>query len=163
MLVALRVDAPADVAFRVFTEEIGDWWRPNGLFQFSDSRFSDGQTGRLHLECHLQGRLVETYPDGSSFVIGTVRAWEPGHHLVLSWRHASFRPDQETEVHVRFEPVDAQTRVTVEHLGWSTIPRGHAARHGFPLEPFQRRLAEHWQVLLGSMRSRTDRASDHPR
>jgi hypothetical protein len=158
VLVALRVDATPEVAFGVFTEEIGSWWRPNGLFQFTDSR-----TGVLHLEPGLGGHLVETYADGTSFVIGTVNAWEPPGHLALSWRHASFESDQETQVHVRFEPVDRQTRVTVEHHGWSGIPHEHAARHGFPLDVFQHRLAEHWQTLLRSMRDRADGPVGHPR
>jgi hypothetical protein len=49
---------------------------------------------------------------------------------------------------VRFEPAGDETRVTVEHFGWDTIPREHAARHGFPLEVFLRRHAEWWQALL---------------
>lgn len=68
--------------------------------------------------------------------------------MVLSWRQAGFSADQETEVHVRFEPAEDQTRVTVEHLGWDSIPRDHAARHGFPLGPFQQRLAEWWRAQL---------------
>jgi uncharacterized protein YndB with AHSA1/START domain len=144
VLVALRVEATATAAFRAFTEEIGHWWQPNGLFQFSD-----GRTGRLAFRpSGPKGRLVETYDDGSSFTIGHVRAWEPPRRLVLSWRQASFSPDQETELHVRFEPVGAETRVTVEHFGWDTIPAGHAARHGFDLAVFQLRFAEWWRALL---------------
>jgi hypothetical protein len=44
--------------------------------------------------------------------------------------------------------------VTVEHVGWDAIPQEHAARHGFPLTAFQRRLAEWWQVLLRSLDAR---------
>jgi uncharacterized protein YndB with AHSA1/START domain len=145
VLVALRVDASPAAAFRAFTEEIGQWWRPNGLFQFSENR-----TGRLAFQQQSSGerQLVETYADGTSFAIGDVRAWEPDRRLVLSWRHASFAPDQETELHVRFEAVGAQTRVTVEHFGWDTIPVGHAARHGFELATFQLRFAEWWRALL---------------
>jgi Protein of unknown function (DUF1552) len=47
-----------------------------------------------------------------------------------------------------------QTRVTVEHFGWDSIPERHAARHGFPLGAFQLRLAEWWQVLLVTLRHR---------
>jgi hypothetical protein len=36
VLVALRVAAPAARTFTVFTGEIGEWWRPNGLFRFTD-------------------------------------------------------------------------------------------------------------------------------
>ena len=63
----------------------------------------------------------------------------------------SFAPGQATEVEVRFEAVGAETRVTVEHRGWDAIPQRHAARHGFGLLLFQRRLGEHWRGLLGAM------------
>jgi uncharacterized protein YndB with AHSA1/START domain len=147
VLVALRVDATPARAFRAFTEEIGQWWQPNGLFQFTE-----GRNGRLtFVQPGPRGRLVETYDDGSSFTVGQVRAWEPDRRLVLSWRHASFAADQETELHVRFDPVGAQTRVTVEHYGWDTIPATHAARHGFDLAVFQLRFAEWWQLLLRAL------------
>jgi len=143
VLVALRVNATPDRAFAAFTDEIGQWWRPNGLFQFTV-----GRSGALAFEPGPAGRLVETYDDGTSFVVGEVLAWDPPHHLALGWRSASFAPDQNTELRVRFEPVGAQTRVEVEHLGWDAIPQDHAARHGFPLPPFQLRFAEWWQELL---------------
>ena len=152
MLVALRVPVPAARAFAAFTEQIAEWWQPNGLFQFTD-----GRTGVLAFEPGLGGRLVETYPDGSSFVVGHIRTWDPPRHLVLSWRHASFAADQETELHVRFDDVEdltgsvAQTRVVVEHFGWDGIPPEHAARHGFPLTTFQLRFAQWWQALLRAL------------
>ncbi len=88
------------------------------------------------------------------FVIGAVRVWDPPTRLTFGWRQASFAPDQETEVHVRFDPVGAETRVTVEHFAWDTIPQEHAARHGMPLFVFQQRNAEWWQALLESLRAR---------
>jgi uncharacterized protein YndB with AHSA1/START domain len=160
VLVALRVPASAERAFAAFTEQIAEWWQPNGLFEFTPER-----TGVLAFEPGPDGRLVETYPDGSSFVIGHIRAWEPPRRLVLSWRHANFAPDQETELHVRFEDVEdpagapEQTRVVVEHFGWDAIPPEHAARHGFPLATFQLRFAEWWQQLLKAL---GNRASDLP-
>jgi uncharacterized protein YndB with AHSA1/START domain len=152
VLVALRVPVPAARAFAAFTEQITEWWQPNGLFQFTD-----GHTGTLAFEPGPDGRLVETYPDGTSFVVGHIRAWEPPRRLVLSWRHASFAPDRETELHVRFDDVEdaagaaAQTRVVVEHFGWDRIPPEHAARHGFPLATFQLRFAQWWQTLLQTL------------
>jgi uncharacterized protein YndB with AHSA1/START domain len=146
VLVALRVPAAAERAFAAFTEQISEWWRPNGLFQFTA-----GRTGTLAFEPGPDGRLVETYPDGESFVVGHIRVWDPPHRLVLTWRHANFAAEQETELHVRFDAVDGahgQTRITVEHFGWDTIPAEHAARHGFPLAIFQLRFAEWWRTLL---------------
>jgi uncharacterized protein YndB with AHSA1/START domain len=162
VLVALRVPVPAERAFSAFTEEIGTWWQPHGLFQFTD------RSGTLAFEPGPDGRLVETYADGSSFVVGEIRAWEPPHRLVVSWRHANFPADQETELHVRFDEVEdpaggagavaVETRVVVEHFGWDRIPPEHAARHGFPLPLFQLRFAEWWRSLLGSLADLTDAA-----
>ncbi|HEX5420750.1 MAG TPA: SRPBCC domain-containing protein [Gammaproteobacteria bacterium] len=148
ILVALRVPATPELAFDVFTREIGAWWRPNALFPINP-----GMTGKLAFEPGSGGRLVESYPDGSTFEIGRVRVWQPPVRLVFGWRQASFAADQETEVHVRFEALDGETRVTVEHFGWDTIPPRHAARHGFPLDVFQLRHAEWWRTLFASYRS----------
>jgi uncharacterized protein YndB with AHSA1/START domain len=146
VLVSMRVHATPARAFSAFTEEIGQWWRPNSLFQFTSRR-----DGTLAFESGPGGRLLETYPEGDPFVIGDVRVWEPPHRLVVSWRQASFEPDQETELQVRFDAVGDQTRVTVEHHGWDTIPPAHAARHGFPLPVFQLRFAEWWRAMLGDL------------
>ena len=54
VLVALRVDATPERAFAAYTGEIGRWWRPNGLFQFSVRR-----TGELAFEPGPSDRLVE--------------------------------------------------------------------------------------------------------
>jgi uncharacterized protein YndB with AHSA1/START domain len=145
LLVALRVPATPERAFEAFTLEIDRWWQPNRLFMFT----AQG-VGRLAFEPGEGGRLTETAPDGTVFEIGRITAWEPPVRLVFTWRQASFEPDQSTEVHVRFEPVGAETRVTVEHFGWDAIPRKHAARHGFPLKFFLLRHAEWWQTLLAS-------------
>ena len=149
--VAVRIDAPPARVFDAFVGEIGSWWRPSPLFPFTP-----GRSGRLDLEPGPDGRLVERYDDGTSFQIGEVREWQPPDSLVLSSRMATFAPEQSTEVRVRFEPVapGEQTRVTVEHIGWDTIPQEHAARHGFPLDAFQHRLAEAWQRHLRSLGDR---------
>ena len=149
LMVAIRVAAPPQRAFDAFTGEIGAWWQPNGLFQFTVYR-----DGVLAFEPGPQGRLTETYDDGSVFEIGRVTAWEPPHRLALTWRQASFSDDQVTNVEVRFEAVGEETRVTVVHTGWDSVPQKHAARHGFPLGVFQQRHAEWWQALLRRMRNR---------
>jgi uncharacterized protein YndB with AHSA1/START domain len=148
-LVALRVKATPARAFEVFTQEIGLWWRPNGLFQLTPR--GDGE---LRFEPGPEGRLVTKLPNGKEFEIGRVTIWAPGERLAFTWRQASFAPDQLTLVDVRFEAVGEETRISVEHRGWDSVPQEHAARHGFPLPVFLRRQAEHWQAMLGALAAR---------
>ena len=109
-MVAVRIAAPATRVFTAFTAEIGQWWRPHGLFELNGRA-----DGRLAMEAWAGGRVTETYPDGEEFEVGRVRVWEPPERLVLSWRAASFPPDRETQVHVRFEAVAGGTRVVASY------------------------------------------------
>lgn len=147
IVVSLRVKATPPETFDVFTQDIGLWWKPNGLFQLTPH--GDGQ---LRFEPGANGRLVTDLPNGNIFEIGRINAWAPGERLSFTWRQAGFTPDQSTQVDVRFEAAgENETRVTVEHRGWDSIPQQHVARHGFPLQPFQMRLAENWRALLHSL------------
>jgi uncharacterized protein YndB with AHSA1/START domain len=147
-IVALRVAATPQRAFEAFTAEIAQWWVAHPLFALTPQG-----DGTLRFEPGPAGRLVTALADGSEFEVGRITAWHPGESLALTWRQASFEPWQETLVEVRFEPVGSETRITVEHRGWDTIPQSHAARHGFELLLFQRRLVEHWRTLLASLKS----------
>ena len=146
--VALRVKATPERAFAVFTEEIGAWWRPSGLFQTTPRA-----PGVL---AFADGRLTETLANGKVFEIGKVLAWEPPARLVFSWRQASFPVDLHTEVEVRFEPVGAETRVSVEHRGFHQVPAESAARHGFPDQALLTRLAEYWQAQIRAVGARVE-------
>lgn len=147
VIVALRVTADPQAAFTAFTRDIGIWWQSHPLFQLS--RAGDG-TLRFD-PAGPDGRLVTRFDDGEEWEIGPVRHWLPGERLAFGWRLPSFRDDQATEVEVHFEAVGAETRVTVEHRGWDSIPQKHVARHGFELMLLQRRLGEHWRGLLKTM------------
>lgn len=140
VVVALRVKATPERAFAVFTEEIGLWWKPNPMFAFTPR-----SPGVMAFE---DGRLVEKLPNGKVFEVGPVRAWEPGKRLVVGWRQAAFTPDMATEVEVTFEPVGEETRVTVVHSGWDSVPGEHVAKHGMAEMLFMRRHGEWWQSLL---------------
>jgi hypothetical protein len=70
---------------------------------------------------------------------------------LVGWRQATVAPGQDSEVKVRFEAVGEETRVSVRHTGWNSLPIDHAARHGFPLPLFLERHGEWWRVLLESM------------
>lgn len=147
VIVSLRVKASPREAFDVFTGEIGAWWRPSELFELTPR--GDGV-----LSFENQERLITTLPSGKVFEIGRVTLWAPGERLAFTWRQATFAVDQVTSVEILFEPVGDETRVTVEHRGWDTIPQEHVARHGFPLSATQMRLAEHWRAQLQGLSAR---------
>jgi uncharacterized protein YndB with AHSA1/START domain len=149
VFVALRVPADPARAFEAFTSEIAAWWQPNQLFQIT----SKGD-GELAFEPGVGGRLITRLADGETFEIGRIAAWEPGKRLVFTWRHASFSPEQSTEVEVTFEPAGEETRVSIEHRAWDTIPQRHAARHGFPEPVTLQRVADWWRASLTILRAR---------
>ncbi|NBU26996.1 MAG: ATPase [Caulobacteraceae bacterium] len=147
VLVSIRVKATPQRAFEAFTRDIGLWWKPNGLFAFTPR-----SPGRMAFEGEVGGHLVETLDNGMVFQIGEISDWKPGEFLAFGWRQASFEQDQSTRVEVSFEAVGEETRVTINHLGWDSVPPEHVARHGFPDGVFLRRHGEWWQGLLASMR-----------
>jgi uncharacterized protein YndB with AHSA1/START domain len=145
---AMRVPADPARTFEVFTRDIAAWWRPGGLF-----RITPRGDGRLAFEPGAGGRLYTTFDDGEEFEIGRISVWEPGSRLVFAWRQANFTPDKATEVEVRFEAVGDETRVSIEHRAWDTIPQSHAARHGFPEQATLARAADWWRASLSSFRA----------
>lgn len=103
---AVTVNTPADRAFAIFTERIGDWWplathSPGGGLA-ADLAFVDGA-------------LVETSMTGDAAVWGTVTEWDPPRSLALTWSPSG---GPVTSVRVDFEPSDDQTRVVLTHVGW---------------------------------------------
>jgi uncharacterized protein YndB with AHSA1/START domain len=107
------VQAPQEVACRVFTEKMGTWW-PLATYKIGKANAVDAV-----IEPHVGGRWYERDDDGSTCDWGRVLAWEPYSRLVLSWDiSADWRPDPElrTEIEVRFiaEGKD-RTRVELEH------------------------------------------------
>lgn len=145
--------APAD-AFRIFTEEIDGWWRAGLKYRIGTNR------SVVHLEPKLGGRLFETFtaPSGAEKLVetGKITAWEPPSRVVMTWRAVNFKPDEETEVEVRFDRAKSGTNVTVIHRGWAKIRADHPARHGEEPSAFTRTLAAWWGGLMTSLRMRAD-------
>ncbi|MEQ9505008.1 MAG: SRPBCC domain-containing protein [Hyphomonas sp.] len=141
VLVAIRVPAAPEDTFDAFTDEIGAWWQPNALFQLTPR--GDGI-----LSFESRERLITTLPSGKIFEIGRVTEWDRGARLAFTWRQANFTADQITSVDVTFEAVGDETRVTVTHRGWDTIPQDHVSRHTFPIAATQMHLAKAWRASL---------------
>ena len=109
---SVRVGAPPERAFRVFTDGIRRWWPKSHHIGASDLDFQV-------IEPKAGGRWCEHCVDGSECDIGKVLVWEPPARLVLGWQLTAdwkFDPSLITEVEVRFIADGANaTRVELEH------------------------------------------------
>jgi uncharacterized protein YndB with AHSA1/START domain len=149
---SVHVKVAREDAFRIFTEEIDQWWR-RGLRY----RVMRGNQGILHLEPRVGGRLFEATPgDAAAVETGRVTAWEPPERFVFEWRAINFAPEEKTEVEVLFEARAEGTLVTVTHRGWAKIRANHPVRHGEDVTPFIRRMGMWWADLLTSLREHTE-------
>ncbi|VIO80864.1 SRPBCC family protein [Bradyrhizobium ivorense] len=109
----MNVEAPPQVAWRVFTEQMGNWW-PLAHYKIGKASAVDAI-----MEPRVGGRWYERGDDGSTCQWGSVLAWEAPSRLVLSWDITAdwqYDPDLKTEIEVRFiaDGNDA-TRVELEH------------------------------------------------
>ncbi|HTP74328.1 MAG TPA: SRPBCC domain-containing protein [Burkholderiaceae bacterium] len=149
--VTVGVAVPPAQAFRIFTEQIEQWWRRGPRF-----RHSRGDSGLIALEPKVGGRVFESFDvDGTPHVveIGRIRIWQPPQRLLFDWQVAQGTALERTEVEVLFEAVgDHGTRVTVTHRGWAAIRADHPARHGRVGSEFSRELGLWWGDLLAAWR-----------
>ncbi len=131
------VEAPADRAFEVFTEDIGSWWPP-------DHHVIDAPLAEMVLELRPGGRVYDRGTDGSECQWGTVLAYEPPERFAFSWNITlawgiEDDPARTSEVEVRFIPEGPdRTRVELEHSklerhgeGWEKMRDGVGSPGGW--------------------------------
>ncbi len=150
---SVLVAVAQDEAFRIFTEEIDQWWRRGPQFRVAGKR-----RGIIHLEPGVGGRLFESFESPGTTAgarvleTGRVTAWDPPKRVAFEWRAVNFAPHEKTEVEVVFEPSPSGTLVTVTHQGWSKIRPDHPVRHGLEVAPFIGMMGMWWGKLLSSLR-----------
>jgi uncharacterized protein YndB with AHSA1/START domain len=109
----VSVQAPREVAWRVFTEQMGTWW-PLAMYKIGKAAAVDAV-----IEPRVGGRWYERGEDGTTCDWGRVLAWEPHARLVLTWDITAdwqYDPALQTEIEVRFiAEGEASTRVELEH------------------------------------------------
>ncbi|WP_257166681.1 SRPBCC family protein [Bradyrhizobium sp. SRS-191] len=114
----VRVRAPIDHAFTVFTSGLTQWWpHTHGV--------GGKPIAKVLLEPQLGGRWLEIAEDGTQTVVATITRWEPPQRFVMLWQvDAQWKPDaaMRSEVDVRFfaEGKDA-TRVELVHHKFETM------------------------------------------
>jgi len=132
------VPCPPPRAFELFTEQISAWW-PMATHSVGGS-----PACRVDMAGHVGGHIIETLPDGTTSIWGTITAWEPPSRVAFTW-HPGRDLDEATEVQVVFEPTaDRATAVTLVHGGWSARPDGIAARRNYDTG---------WDLVLAQFRS----------
>jgi uncharacterized protein YndB with AHSA1/START domain len=128
------VGADRDLAFTVFTDQIGAWW-PLGVHSVHGAdatvAFVDPGVG---------ARIVESQDGADDSVWGTVTRWSPPELVAFTW-HPGMSPDAASQVTVTFEETDGKTLVTLEHTGWESFgDRAAEARENYE---------GGWTVVLG--------------
>lgn len=155
--VSVLVAVPREVAFRVFTEEIDQWWRRGLAYRVSGKR-----RGVLRLEPGVGGRLFEEIESKAGARVvetGRVTEWNPPARFVLEWRNVSFSETERTFVEVVFDESPSGTLVTVTHSGWSALRADHPVRHGLDVTAFIRTNGLWWGEVLTSFREHAKAAS----
>jgi len=160
--VTVHVRADPGETFRIFTEEIDQWWQRGPRYRIAGSR-----RGILHLEPKPGGRLFESFEteagEAQVVVTGRITVWEPPSRLALVWRNVNFHPDEETLVEISFEETRAGTRVVLRHSGWAALRPDHPARHGLGVgDPFVRMIGTWWADLLRELRHHARSAEGSP-
>jgi uncharacterized protein YndB with AHSA1/START domain len=108
----MLVNAPPEIAWRVFTEKMGTWW-PLAHYKIGKATAVDAV-----VEPRVGGKWYERGEDGTTCQWGSVLTWEPITRLVLSWDITAdfqYDPALKTEIEVRFKPEGKGTRVDLEH------------------------------------------------
>ena len=123
-----EVPVDPDAAFDLYTDKINRWWRRDSWY-WNDRDRALG----LRIEPWVGGRFVEVYDEatGEGFEIGRVKVWEPGRRVAYSWRQADWRPGEEMEIEVTFEPAGTGTLVAIHVRGWERVTGGAEVGRGY--------------------------------
>jgi uncharacterized protein YndB with AHSA1/START domain len=141
---SIRVEAPVERAFDVFTRGIARWWP---VETHSVGAMRDGSPPQeLHLELREGGRFYEV-SDGVEHTWGRVLVYEPPRRIAIEWRVNPASPA--TEIDVTFAPEDGGTRVDLVHRGWERFDDpGHATRSDYDAQAG-------WDAVLGRFAAAT--------
>jgi uncharacterized protein YndB with AHSA1/START domain len=149
---SITVDAPTELAFAVFTEDIGSWWPP-------EHHILQAPLASMVFEPREGGRVYDVGEDGSECQWARVLVHEPPRRVVFSWDvslewRVESDPARTSEVEVRFiSEGPNRTRVELEHR--------HLERHGEGWEGMRDAVAspEGWPVGLQSFFRRVEHAA----
>jgi uncharacterized protein YndB with AHSA1/START domain len=133
------VNAPLERAFRVFTEQFGD-------FKPREHNLLSVPIAETVFEPRVGGHIYDRGVDGSLCRWARIVAYEPPHRVVFTWDigptwQVETDLTRTSEVEVRFSAeVADRTRVELEHRhierhgeGWESVAAGVGGDAGWPL------------------------------
>jgi len=116
-----RVHCPVEDAFRLFTENLAEWW------PLASHSLSGDDAESCALEPFAGGRLFERTRSGEERDWGTVTVWDPPHRVAFAW-HPGEQYDETQTVEVEFRTDAVGTEVILTHHGWTAqAPQALAA------------------------------------
>ena len=103
-------------AFRVFVNDMNSWW-PLGKYSVSALR---GEVARsMRIEPKQGGKIVETGPDGTEHLWGTVTSYDPHDLFTMDFHMGLPAPESPSLVEVRFTALgNERTRVELTQGNW---------------------------------------------
>lgn len=115
---SVRVKAPIERAFDVFTSGLTRWWpHSHGV--------GKKPIQKVMMEPRLGGRWLEISEDGTATAVATITHWQPPLRLIMVWQvNAQWKPDatMKSEVDVRFSADGADaTLVELVHHKFETM------------------------------------------
>lgn len=116
---SIWIARPPEVSFKVFCEDISQWW-PGGF---------GGKDSKLCLGREVGARFFERRSDGTEYEIGRVTAYQPPSLVAFTWRAPSW--DVSTQVEIRFSAEAGGTRLVLEHSGWEQSAKTREARTNY--------------------------------
>jgi uncharacterized protein YndB with AHSA1/START domain len=149
---SITVDAPVELAFTVFTEDMASWWP-------AEHHVLQAPLASMVFEPRAGGRVYDVGEDGSECQWARVLVFEPPHRVVFSWDislqwQVEQDPARASEVEVRFvAETPVRTRVELEHR--------HLDRHGDGWENLRDavRSGGGWDLGLASFSRRMETAT----
>jgi uncharacterized protein YndB with AHSA1/START domain len=114
---SIEIEAAVERVFGAYVEEINKWWP----WQGKDNSYSWAPEGvepsEIHFEPRAGGRYYERFADGSEYVIGQIKVYEPPHKLSFSWQGRDWPPG-ESLFELSFEAQGEGTLLTLTHSGF---------------------------------------------
>jgi uncharacterized protein YndB with AHSA1/START domain len=114
----IRVNAPIEHAFEVFTNGLTRWW-PH------DHGVGKKPIMKVLMQPRLGGHWLEIAEDGTQTSVATIALWEPPRRFVMIWQvNAQWKPDlaMKSEVDVRFSADGPEaTNVELVHHKFETM------------------------------------------